>query len=86
MTNNVLVVREYGPRLQLPAKLCCYGEQAPVQFAEPICTAKMMLLAVRAHCDKVSAALRELMRRRVRPRRLSDRPTGIEDLWGTHVG
>ena len=65
MSHKVIMVRKHCPGFQLPSKSLCNCEQTTMQHPQPLCATKMMSFPVRPDGDKVSAALRELMRGRV---------------------
>src|SRR5438445_11916522 len=60
----------------MPVKIPSNGEQPTVQDAKPLAAAKIVRLKIGAASDKISAALAELVNRRVRPR----------DGWRVHEG
>jgi hypothetical protein len=48
MRNEMIVVGEDRPGFELPSEFAGNGEQASVQHGQPVRSAKVMLLAIRA--------------------------------------
>ena len=71
MRDEMVVIGEDRPGFKLPTEIARNGEQAPVQHAQPIRAAKVMLLVIGAGGEEVGSAVRETMQRSVGPWDLS---------------
>jgi hypothetical protein len=67
MPHEMIMIGEDRPCFELPAKLCGYFQQAPVEDSETVRATKMMLFKKGAGGEKIGATGSELMHGRVRP-------------------
>lgn len=69
MRNEVVVIREDGPSLEVPAVITRHFQQAALQDPQALGATEVMSFEIRACRNEAGAALRELMGWRMRPRR-----------------
>jgi len=67
LRDKVIVIGEHGPCLEMPVEIVGYRQQAVMELTQALRTPEMVRLLVGASRDKIRAAVRKLMRRRVRP-------------------
>jgi hypothetical protein len=69
MCDEVVMIRKYAPSLKELAVVTRYCQQAAVQHSQAVGATEVVGLEIRARRDEVSATHRELVCRRVWPRR-----------------
>ena len=65
----MIMIREHGPGLELPAKVPGHGEEAPMKHAQAVGTAEIVRFEIGSGGDAIGGPNGELMRRSVWPGR-----------------